>query len=108
MEGCDSAIDEGRVVGLQGYVFWLPYFPEDMRFHFNAHNLIVYGRDGGDYLVSDPVFEDAVRCDRASLMKARFAKGALAARGLMYYPERVPVEIDYARPIPAAIRANYR
>ena len=37
----------------------LPYFPEDMRFHFNAHNLIVYGRDGGDYLVSDPVFEDA-------------------------------------------------
>jgi hypothetical protein len=49
-----------------------------MRFHFNAHNLIVYGRDGGDYLVSDPVFEDGVRCDRAALMKARFAKGALA------------------------------
>jgi hypothetical protein len=108
MEALDLALDEGHIVGLQASVFWLPYFPEDMRFHFNAHNLIVYGRDGGDYLVSDPVFEDAVRCDRASLMKARFAKGALAARGLMYYPERVPAELDHARAIPEAIRANYR
>jgi hypothetical protein len=108
MDALDGALDEGRVVGLQSSVFWLPYFPEDMRFHFNAHNLIVYGRDGGDYLLSDPVFEEAVRCDRASLMKARFAKGALAARGLMYYPEHVPPAIDYARAVPAAIRSNYR
>jgi Domain of unknown function (DUF4872)/Butirosin biosynthesis protein H, N-terminal len=108
MGALDRALDEGRVVGLQASVYWLPYFPEDMRFHFNAHNLIVYGRDGDDYLVSDPVFEEAVRCNRASLMKARFAKGALAARGLMYYAEHVPIEVDHARAIPAAIRANYR
>lgn len=108
MDALDRALGEGRVVGLQSSVFWLPYFPEDMRFHFNAHNLIVYGKDGGDYLVSDPVFEEAVRCDRASLKKARFAKGALAARGLMYYPEHVPEAIDHARAIPAAIRVNYR
>jgi hypothetical protein len=108
MQALDRALDEGRVVGLQASVFWLPYFPEDMRFHFNAHNLIVYGRDGHDYLVSDPVFEEPVRCDRATLMKARFAEGALAARGLMYYPERIPAEIDHARTIPAAIRSNYR
>ena len=108
MEALDRALDEGHIVGLQASVYWLPYFPADMRFHFNAHNLIVYGRDGGDYLVSDPVFEEVARCDRAALMKARFAKGALAARGLMYYPERVPPAIDHARAIPAAIRANYR
>lgn len=108
MDALDRALDEGRVVGLQSSVFWLPYFPEDMRFHFNAHNLIVYGRDGADYLVSDPVFEDTVRCDRASLKKARFAKGALAARGLMYYPEHVPDGIDHARVVPAAIRVNHR
>lgn len=108
MDALDRALGEGRVVGLQSSVFWLPYFPEDMRFHFNAHNLIVYGRDGGDYLVSDPVFEEAVRCDRASLKKSRFAKGALAASGLMYYPEHLPDSIDHARAIPAAIRVNYR
>jgi hypothetical protein len=108
MEALDRALDEGRIVGLQTSVFWLPYFPEAMRFHFNAHNLIVYGRDGDDYLVSDPVFEEATRCDRASMKKARFAKGALAARGRMYYLERVPPEVDHGRAVPAAIRANYR
>jgi len=108
MEALDRALDEGRVVGLQSSVFWLPYFPEDMRFHFNAHNLIVYGREGNDYLVSDPVFEEAVRCDRASLMKARFAKGALAARGRMYYVERLSEDVDVRRAIPAAVRSNYR
>ena len=108
MEALDRALDEGRIVGLQTSVYWLPYFPESMRFHFNAHNLIVYGRDGGDYLVSDPVFEEPVRCDRASLMKARFAKGALAARGLMFYLEHVPEDVDLARTVPEAIRSNYR
>jgi hypothetical protein len=87
MEALDRALNDGRVVGLQASVYWLPYFPEDMRFHFNAHNLIVYGREGGDYLVSDPVFERAVRCERAALEKARFARGALASHGAMYFLE---------------------
>jgi hypothetical protein len=108
MDVLDSLLDQGRVVGLQTSVFWLPYFPEGMRFHFNAHNLMVYGREGDDYLISDPVFETAVRCDRASLKKARFAKGALAAKGLMYVPERMPDSVDYAKEIPAAIRRNVR
>ena len=108
MAALDEALAAGRVVGLQSSVFWLPYFPEDMRFHFNAHNLIVYGKEGDDYLVSDPVFEDPVRCDRASMKKSRFAKGALAARGLMYYVDRIPADIDVGRAIPAAIRANHR
>jgi hypothetical protein len=108
MDALDTVLDQGRVVGLQTSVFWLPYFPEGMRFHFNAHNLVVYGREGNDYLISDPVFESPVRCDRASLMKARFAKGALAAKGLMYMPEHVPASVDYAKQIPAAIRRNTR
>jgi hypothetical protein len=108
MAALDRALDQGRVVGLQCSVFWLPYFPEDMRFHFNAHNLIAYGREGGDYLLSDPVFEEPVRCDRAALMKARFAKGALAAKGLMYFADSVPASIDHRKAIPAAVGANRR
>lgn len=84
MAALDEALARGELVGLQTSVFWLPYFPEAMRFHFNAHNLLVYGKDGDDYLISDPVFETVQRCDTASLRRARFAKGALAAKGLMY------------------------
>lgn len=108
MDALDRALDEGRIVGLQTSVFWLPYFPETMRFHFNAHNLVVYGREGDDYLISDPVFEVPMRCARADLKKARFAKGALAAKGLAYYPERMPATVDYRTALPAAIRRNYR
>jgi hypothetical protein len=104
----EAEIEAGRPVGLQTCVYWLPYFPEDMRFHFNAHNLVVYGREGDEYLISDPVFEGPSRCDRASLRRARFAKGDMAAKGHMYYPTQIPREIDYADAIPKAIRWNAR
>lgn len=108
MAALDALLDQGEIIGLQTCVYWLPYFPEDMRFHFNAHNLIVYGREGDDYLISDPVFEHAVRCDAQSLQRARFAKGALAAKGLLYYPTTKPQTIDYKRVVPQAILANLR
>lgn len=63
----DALLAGGQIVGLQTSVYWLPYFPPNMRFHFNAHNLLVYGKDGDDYLISDPVFEEPVRCASADL-----------------------------------------
>jgi hypothetical protein len=108
MTALDSMLAAGRIVGLQTSVFWLPYFPEEMRFHFNAHNLIAFARDGAGYCLSDPVFEAPVTCDRLALQKSRFARGLMAPRGLMYYPEEVPERIDFQRAIPAAVRANYR
>lgn len=103
MAELDRQLDQGKLVGLQTSVYWLPYFPDEMRFHFNAHNMLVYGRDGDDYLISDPVFEEVVRCPRADLQKARFAKGALAPKGMMYTAEHVPTAIDYERELPKAI-----
>ena len=108
MDALDQQLEQGHVVGLQTSVFWLPYFPDTMRFHFNAHNLLVYGRDGDDYLISDPVFEEPVRCDRKSLQKARFAKGALASKGMMYYPKKLPISYDLGSASRQAIKANRR
>lgn len=104
MRALDAHLAAGRAVGAQSSVFWLPYFPPTMRFHFNAHNLIVYGRENGEYLISDPVFEHPQRCPGADLAKARFVKGALAPKGLLYWPEQVPKQIDYAHAVPRAIK----
>ena len=90
----DELLAEGKIVGAQTSVYWLPYFPEEMRFHFNAHNLLVFKKEGAIYDVSDPVFEFTQKCDKASLTKARFVKGAMAPKGLLYYPLSVPTEID--------------
>ena len=93
----DALLDAGKLVGLQTGIYWLPYFPPDLRFHFNAHNLLVYGREGDDYLLSDPVVETSVRCARKDLEKARFSKGVLAPKGLLYYLTMAPTAPDWAR-----------
>jgi hypothetical protein len=104
----DALLAAGQVVGLQTSVYWLPYFPPDMRFHFNAHNLLVYGKEGDDYLISDPVFEEPVRCASADLSRARFAKGVLAPKGLMYHPRAIDRKTVDAEAVRRAIRKTAR
>lgn len=104
MAALEQALSSGRVVGLQTSVFWLPFFPPAFRFQFNAHNLIVYGKEGDDYLISDPTLDRPVRCPSKDLQKARYAKGFLAPRGKMYYPTRIPPRPDFRRAISGGIR----
>jgi hypothetical protein len=106
MRALDEHLDAGRVVGLQTSVFWLDYFPPDMRFHFNAHNLVVYGRKGTKYLISDPVIDIRVECEAEALKQARFVRGALAPKGLLYYPTYLPEKPDWKKAIRSAIRYN--
>src|ERR1700759_1771473 len=82
----DECLEAGRPVGCQVGVYYLPYFPKEYRFHFNAHNLIVYGKEGDNYLISDPVMEPATTLTSYELERVRFAKGILAPRGQIYYP----------------------
>ena len=105
MRALDEALSAGKLVGLQTSVYWLPYFPEDMRFQFNAHNLTVYGKnEQGDYLISDPVFEKVVTCPADDLKRARFAKGVLAAKGLMYDMELPISAVDLEPQIRSSIK----
>lgn len=100
----DQLLEAGRPVGAQTGVFWLPFFPPAYRFHFNGHNLVVIGKEGDDYLISDPIFEEPVRCSAADLRKARFAKGALAPKGKIYYIEKMPDQFDLPQAVEAGIR----
>ena len=100
----DALLKQGQVVGTQASVYWLPYFPPNMRFHFNAHNMVVYGKHDDNYLVSDPVAEFAVTCPTADLQKARFVKGLFAPKGLLYYPANMPAHVDLEKAIARAIK----
>ncbi len=104
MRALDDFLARGQPVGLQTGIYWLTYFPIDMRFHFNGHNIVAYGRQGADYLVSDPVLETSVVCLADDLKRARFAKGPFAPRGLTYYPEHVPGNPDLKAAARDAIR----
>jgi len=90
----DKLLEEGKIVGAQGSMYWLEYVPDELSFHFNAHNFLIYGKKRDSYLISDPVFAEAVECSKKSLSKSRFSKGAMAPKGLLYYPLSIPKEID--------------
>jgi hypothetical protein len=106
----DQKVKEGVPVGCQVGVFHLTYFPKEYRFHFNAHNLIVYGREDDHYLISDPVMEDVTILSRADLTRVRFAQGTFAPKGHIYYPERIrPISDEVIRKgIVSGIRRNVR
>jgi len=104
MAELDRYLAQGVPVGMQTGVYWLPYFPPALRFHFNAHNLVAYGKRGDDYLISDPVLSDPVVCAAADLARARFAQGALAPKGKMYCITSVPGELNLAPAIRKGIR----
>ena len=90
----NECLTAGHPVGCQVGVYYLTYFPKEYRFHFNAHNLIVYGSEDDKYLVSDPVMEHETTLTRYELERVRFAKGALAPNGQIYYPVTGAVVTD--------------
>lgn len=104
----DDNLNNNIPSGLQVGVYNLTYFPEDYRFHFNAHNLVVYGKTETDYLISDPVMETTTTLTIEELDRVRFAKGAFAPKGQMYYPIHIPKDIDFAKAITKAIKATCR
>ena len=105
-----ECLQAGQPVGCQGGVYYLTYFPKEYRFHFNAHNLIVYGKEEDNYLISDPVMEMATSLSSYELERVRFAKGAFAPRGQLYYPKekRVVTDDQVRKAIRTGIKRNVR
>ena len=104
MEALDQKLEAGIPVGCRTGGYWLPYFPAAFRFHFNMHNLVIIGKNGQNYLISDPVFPEPESCPRKDLIKARFAKGALAPKGTMYFITRSSDRYDLSKAIRKGIR----
>jgi len=101
-------LQEGHPVGCQVGVYYLSYFPREYRFHFNAHNLIVFGKEGDNYLISDPVMETPTKLTSYELERVRFAKGALAPKGQLYYPQSKAIitEEQIRKAIISGIKTN--
>jgi hypothetical protein len=106
----DQCLEAGHAVGCQAGVYYLSYFPKEYRFHFNAHNLVVYGKEQDHYLISDPVMEHTTVLSSYELERVRFARGVLAPRGQIYYPVAGEAVTDeqIKRAIKSGITRNVR
>ena len=104
----DDCLAKGQPVGCQVGVYYLSYFPKEYRFHFNAHNMIVFGKEDDRYLISDPVMETATSLSSYELDRVRFAKGAFAPRGQLYYPleKKIVTDEQMGKAIVKGIKRN--
>ena len=90
MKEMDKLLSEGIPVGNVVGLYHLPYSP--VQVHFNAHNLCVVGREGDEYIISDPSWHDTLqKISYSDLMKVRFSEGMFKPRGKMYWIKEKPV-----------------
>ncbi len=95
MEALDDNLQRGIPIGCIVGVYHLSYFPAAFRFHFNAHNIVVVGRENGDYLVSDPIMPAIERISYQDLMRVRYAKGSIfTPQGRIYFITGTSKELD--------------
>ena len=85
MAALDRNLAKGIPTGCLVGVYHLSYFPPAYRFHFNAHNIVVLGRENGEYLISDPIMPGIERLSYNDLVKVRFAQGTQPPKGKMYF-----------------------
>lgn len=106
----DNCLSQGIPTGCQVGVYYLSYFPKEYRFHFNAHNLIVFGKEDDKYLISDPVMETVTSLTSYELERVRFAKGMLAPKGQLYFPKKGNIVTDkmFQDAIKKGIKRNVR
>ncbi len=94
MSALDKNLQKGIPTGCLVGVYHLTYFPPAYRFHFNAHNLVVIGKENGEYLISDPIMPGVERLSASDLRRVRFAKGTHPPKGRMYYILEAPSSFD--------------
>ena len=104
MDALKRTLDKGLPAGLQVGTYHLPFFPPEYRMHYNMHNMVVYGYDKDTFYISDTVIEERVEISYGDLARVRFAKGAFAPKGRLYYPYEVPKEIDIRPAVIAGIK----
>jgi hypothetical protein len=91
------------VVGLYN----LPYMPMEFITHFNAHNLCVIGKEGDNYLISDPIATDKVSISSRDMLRTRFAKGSFPPMGKLYWIKSLPKkDVDLNNIVRHAILKN--
>ena len=88
----DSLIEQGIPMGCVVGMYFLPYMPLEYRFHFNAHNICVIGKEGDEYIISDPVATEKVSISSHDLLRARFAKGMYPPFGKLYWIKSLPAK----------------
>jgi hypothetical protein len=100
----DRLLEKNIPVAVQVDFFYMDYIPSWERVHINVHFIVIVGKKGSKYIVSDSYFPRLVELDAESLRKARFAGGSMSPKGFLFYPEFIPDKIDFGKAVSKGIK----
>lgn len=102
-----TKIDQREYVGLTGDIYYFEVTPEFSTIHFYGHNVIVYGYEADNYMVSDPILQEPITISGDKLEKARFAKGKQNPKGKMYWFDDVQGQaLNWPKAIKSGIKTT--
>jgi len=102
----DRLLEKNIPVAVQVDFFYMDYIPSWEKVHINVHFIVIVGKIGSKYIVSDSYFPQLVELEGESLRKARFAGGSMSPRGFLFYPEYIPEKIDFENAIIKGIKKS--
>lgn len=104
MQKLDELLSRQIPVAVQVDFFYMDYIPDWERVHINVHFIVVVGKEGSDYIVSDSYFPTLVKLSESSMRKARFAGGSMSPKGFLFYPEHIPQSAPLEKAITKGIK----
>jgi hypothetical protein len=104
MQKLDELIAGDIPVACQVDFFYMDYLPEWERVHINVHFMIVAGKEGSKYIVSDSYYPKFSELEASSLEKARFAGGSMSPKGFIFHNNIVPAHVDFEKAIIKGIK----
>ena len=99
----NERIDAGRPVAVSVDMFYMKYLPEFMHVHTPAHFIVLVGRDGDTYAVSDPYSDKIDNLDISNLRLALSTKASMSPNNLVLYIEKAPAGIDWKKAVKSGI-----
>lgn len=100
----DELLEKNIPSACQVDFFYLDYVPSWERVHINVHFLVVIGKEGDNYIISDSYFPKPVELPVDSLNNGRFAAGSMSPKGFLFYSSGIPADIDYEKAIRKGIK----
>jgi hypothetical protein len=102
----DRLLDQGRPVAVCVDMYYMKYLPVFQRVHAPFHFILLVGRDGDGYLVSDPYAPELNRLEWRDLQAAWATGAPLSQDNYLAYLRRPPAEPPWAEAALTAIKAT--
>jgi uncharacterized protein YvpB len=90
----DDLLAKGKPVAACVDMFYMKYLPPFMQIHVPLHFIVIFGKEGDDYIVSDPYSPQVAKLNIEYLKSAWQTNAMFSSNNLVVYIEDCPKEVN--------------